>query len=207
MDNSKYFKVEKIFARLNRQHRSKASEYRIGDIVEWCAEIETEVINDPIEYIEFNDVQLEVIDGKALLPCNIQRLVDVYQNGMRLFGYHNDGVKLSFSDLTNTSVSNGSIVRINYTGIPLDDNGYPMFLRGHEQALYWGCIVRMYEEDYALQKIHPNTYNDFTIRYESALNASKNNFRHRSRNEIKEYTAVVMNALQFANRLPMQDMM
>jgi hypothetical protein len=203
MNNNKYFSAEKIFARLSRNQKQKMLNYSIGDIIEWCAEIEIEVIGDAPQFEKFEDVELTVIDGTALLPCNIYRIKDIFlSTGKRIMGVHNDGDKLIFSE-NEYYPATGEKIYINYLGIPLDKKGYPVMLKGHEQALYWGCVVRMYEEDYSTGNIHPNVYNDFTIRYESALNAAGSGMRHRSKNELKDYMAVILNAIQKPNRLPL----
>jgi len=203
MNNQKYFSGEKIFARLSRNYKTKMLSHSIGDIIEWCAEIEVEVLGHAIQFVKFQDVELTVIDGKALLPCNIYRLTDIFlHSGKRLMSVHNDGDKLSFGE-DGYVPADGEKIYINFMGIPLDEKGYPMFLKGHEQALYWGCVVRMFEEDYAMQRIHPNIYNDITIRYESALNASGTGMRHHSKNDLKNYMAVILNAIQKPNRMPL----
>ena len=204
INNNKYFSAGKIHHRLSQRHKNKMSGYSYGDIVGMCAEVEIEILGNHVQFEPFEKVELTVIDGKALTPCNIYRILDVFtSDNTRIFNYHYDGDKISFSEESNYVPSNNSKVYINYYGIPLDDEGYPMFLKGHEQALYWGCLVRMYEEDYAEGKIHPNTYNDFTIRYESHLNAAESNFRHTSKNDIKEWKAVIFNAIQKPNRIPL----
>lgn len=209
MNNNKYFTAEKIFARLSKTHKDKMSSYSIGDIIEWCAEIEIEVIGNYHQFTKYENVPLTVIDGKAMLPCNIFRISDIYSSSNnRIFNAHSDGDKISFSEDSNYIPSSNEIIYINYIGIPVDpETGYPLLLKGHEQALYWGCLTRMYEEDYLTQNIHGNIYNDMTIRYETALNAADNGFRHHTRNDMKEYMAVVLNAIQKANRLPMQTKM
>ena len=205
MNNNKYFSAEKIYSRLNRNHKRKMSNIQFGDILEWCAEIEIEVIGSFPQFERYEDVELEVVDGKSLLPCYIYRLLDVFTEGRRrIFNFQNNGTFISYSENSNYVPANGSKVLINFLGIPVDVNtGHPLFLKGHEQALYWGCVVRMYEEDYASQKIHPNIYEGIAMSYEAALGASDTGCRHVTKNDIKEYTAVVMNAIQRANILPL----
>jgi len=201
--NQKYFSAEKIYARLAKQHKKKMAEYTLGDIVGMCAEIEIEVIGDSYEYERIENYEMEVIDGKALLPCNIYRILDVMSNNTRIFDFHNNGIFLSFSENANIVPSNGSIVTMNYMGIPLcPDTGYPLFLRGHEQALYWGCLFRIYEEDGISGNMNYNSWNDIQLRYETQLSAAKGGFRHMDRNSMKQFTAIVTNAIQKANKLP-----
>ena len=54
MENQKYFKAEKIFARLASRHKNKMGAMSIGTIIEWCAEIETEVIGNWAQFERYD---------------------------------------------------------------------------------------------------------------------------------------------------------
>jgi hypothetical protein len=156
--NQKYFTAEKIFVRLAREHREKIKQFNIGDIIEWCAEIEIEVLGDYKQFARIENYKMTVTDGKCLLPCNIYRILDLLDSGRtRIFDFHNNGTFISFSEDANIVPSEGEILYMNYDGIALcPDTGYPLLLRGHEQALYWGCLFRMYEGDFMTNKITAN---------------------------------------------------
>ena len=165
--------------------------------------LETEVIGNWAQFERYDKHEITVADGKAYLPCNIYRILDVYDaNEMRIMRYHNNGTYISFSEFGG-SIPDGSKLYINYYGIPIDDEtGYPLFLRGHEQALYDGCVLRLYEEDYSLGKMRGDVYNEMVTKYEVSLRSCNNGFRHFSRNDAKDYLAVVCNAIQKVNRTP-----
>lgn len=203
MENSKYFKVEKIFARLAGIYKKKMNEVSIGTIAEWCAEIEVEVLGHYSQFIRYDKHEITVVDGKALLPCNIHRLLDVYNSSnTRIMRYHNNGVYISFSEYGG-SVADGSTLYINYKGIPIDsETGFPLFLRGHEQACYTGCVLRLHEEDYSMGKMRGDVYETMQTKYEVALRSANTGFRHVSRNDMKDYLAVVCNAIQKVNKTP-----
>jgi len=203
MENSKYFKAEKIFARLNSIHKHKMSPIGIGTIIEWCAEIEVEVIGNWAQFERYDKYEITVADGKALLPCNIYRILDVYDSGdTRIMKYHNNGACISFSEYGG-SISDGYKLYINYLGIPIDlETEYPLFLRGHEQALFAGCVLKLYTEDYSLGKMRGDVYQNMVTDYEVALRSANNGFRHFSRNDAKDYLAVVCNAIQKVNKTP-----
>lgn len=190
MENNKYFTVETILARLNSQHPDKSSQFSIGQIVSMCAEIELEVISSYIQFIEFSDVEIVVADGKAFLPCNLHRLLHV----SKYHHYYNDGKKLSFHKLV---PANGEKIKIDYLGIPIDeDSGFPLFLKGHEQALYWGCLKRMYESDFFKGNLHPNIWYDIKDSYENALNSANTGFKHRSFDDLMEAQKMITNPIQ-----------
>jgi len=203
--NSKYFTAEKIYTRLVDRYRKKMGGVKIGTIVEWCAEIEIEVLGNWKQFQRFDKYEMEVVSGKALLPCNLYRILDVYDSSeKRIMNYHNNGVYLSFSDYGDNKPSDGSKIYINFLGIAVDpESGYPYLLRGHEQALFWGCVVRLHDEDFSLGLINANAYSDMVLKYEAALNAADSGFRHFSKNDEKEYMAVILNAIQKPNKFPL----
>jgi len=203
MENQKYFKAEKIFARLSKIHKQKMTPIDIGTIIEWCAEIEIEVIGNWAQFERYDKYEITVGDGKALLPCNIYRILDVYDaNEMRIMRYKNNGAYISFSDFGG-SIPDGSKLYINYSGIPVDpETNYPLFLRGHEQALFHGCVVNLYQEDFSMGKMRGDAYQEMVGSYEIALNSCNNGFRHFSRNDAKDCLAVVCNVIQKINKTP-----
>ncbi len=201
--NSKYFTAEKIYTRLAGRYRQKMQGITIGTIIEWCAEIELEVLGNWKQFERYDKEELIVVDGKALLPCHLYRVLDLYDSSNeRIMNYHNNGAYISFSEFDNNTPSNSSKIYINYLGIAIDPvTKYPLLLRGHEQALFYGCAVRLLEEDFLNNKINTNAFADIQLKYEAALNSADTGFRHHSKNDIKEYMAVILNAYQKPNRL------
>jgi hypothetical protein len=194
--NTKYFTAEKIFSRLQRVFRQKMQEYAIGDVVEVCAEIELEILGNYNTFRHVDKHALVVNQSRVMLPCDLYRLKDVYTGGnQRIFFFTNNGTYLSFNEECNILPSDGSTIYINYEGIPVDENGYPMLLRGHEQACFWGCVVRFFEEDHAMGRVNENTWRDWSSKYEFALSSANTGFRHMSRNEMKTFLAVMYDAI------------
>jgi len=201
-ENSKYFSAEKIFSRLSMIFKKKMEEYNLGHIVEMCAWVEFEVLGTYASTYHKNKHAIDVVDYQALLPCDVFRVKDVYTTGNnRILGFTNNGVYLHFSEECTNRPANGSTIYINYDAIPTDDNGYPLFLRGHEDALYWGCVIRMHEEDHADGLVNENVWRDWMIRYEVSLDSADNGFRHHSRNELKEFMAVVHDMIPRVNEM------
>jgi hypothetical protein len=203
--NNKYFTAEKIFARLAKVYKSKMQGTDIGTIIEWCAEIELEVLGNWQQFVRYDKYEITVVDGKALLPCNIYRLLDVVDGSeIRMMNYHNNGAYLSFSEYDDNVPSDGSSIYINFLGIAIDpETGYPLLLRGHEQALYWGCAVKLHEEEFSQGKLNAQSFNRMVDMYEVSLRSADTGFRHFSKNDAKEYMAVILNAIQQPNRLPL----
>lgn len=187
-ENSKYFKAEKIMARLQRRFPKRMLSVNIGDVVEICAEIEFEVLNSYTGMVHKNKVGVKANSNRLMLPCDIFRLKDVYtSDGTRIMGFTNNGTYLHFNEQCNIRPVDNTEVYINYDGIPVDESGWPLFLRGHEQACEWGCIIRLMEEDHADGSINENVWQGWLQQYENALNTANNGFRHKDRNEMKEF--------------------
>lgn len=205
--NTKYFTAEKIYARLNRIFKQKMAEYSIGDVIEVCAEIELEILSNYHTFTHINQRALVVNSYRALLPCDLHRLKDVYTSGgTRIFHFSNDGTYLHFNEECNVRPGDGTTIYINYDGIPVDKDGYPMLLRGHEQACFWGCVTRFFEEDHALGIVNENTWRDWSSKYEYALASADVGFRHMSRNEIKVFMAGVYDAIPKVNEMHLNNL-
>ena len=194
--NTKYFTAEKIYSRLQRVFRQKMQEYKIGDVIEVCAEIELEILSNYSTFRHVNKFPIVVNQSMALLPCDLHRLKDIYtSSNQRIFFSTNNGTYLHFSNECNIVPPDGSTIYINYDGIPVDENGYPMLLRGHEQACFWGCVVRFFEEDHAMGRVNENVWRDWESRYENALASANTGFRHMDRNEMKVFMAGLYDAI------------
>ena len=205
--NTKYFTAEKIFSRLSRVFRQKMLEVQLGDIIEICAEIELEILNNYHSFRHVVKHALTVNQNRALLPCDVHRLKDIYtSNGTRIFNFTNDGTYLHFSRECNIVPADGTQIYINYDGIPIDENGYPMLLRGHEQACFWGCVVRLFEEDHAFGRINENTWRDWSSKYEYSLAAADTGFRHMTRNEAKVFMAIVQDAIPKVTQMDLNNL-
>lgn len=179
-------------ARLQRRFPKRMTGVNLGDIVELCAEVEFEVLGTYTGMVHKNSIAIVVNGYRILLPCDVFRLKDVYtSSGTRIMGFTNNGTYLHFNEECNIRPADGTKILINYDGIPTDEHGWPLFLRGHEQALEWGCVIRLLEEDHADGLINENTWQLWQEKYEYALASADTGFRHKDRNEMKEFMLLV----------------
>ena len=202
MINNKYISVKTIAAKLARDVPSV--EFDINDVVEWCAEAEKN-IGEFMYFEPHTDVEVKVKNRRGELPCNIWRLLQVKRNrncsGCEVLNYYNDGTFLNFSDnsFTNALVSGGNVpehgefsVFIDYIGIPMDDEGFPMVMEGHQEACYWYILTKILFEDYLENKISTDRWNFIQEMYGKYVTKAKSSMQNLSRNDIDRLAMIRM---------------
>lgn len=195
--NQKYTTVENIFARLSQKIKTKS--FDIEDIVQWCAECTVEVIGAPIAMRNYNKLKLRVTQNKALLPCNVYRLLDVFSSANHRYkSYYNDGSHIVFNSTQRFENDGESdFIYINYLGIAVDSKtGYPYILRGHEIACESYCVKQLYREDFYNGKISHAVWTDITDECSIQCAAANNGIRHESNDDMRNVL------LQFYNMVP-----
>ena len=138
-----------IMDMIARVHKNK--QINEGDIVEWVAECETDYLQDIDNMIGFSGIGLTVTRGKALMPCNVYRVMTVYtQRGNR-------GTQPPFRRVGRWLYFNNDFVApmvyIDYYGVRVDESGYPVVMESHKQALEAFCVYKLYYEDFLLGKM------------------------------------------------------
>jgi hypothetical protein len=203
--NQKYVTAENILARLATKVKNK--NYSIEEIVQWCAECTIEIVGNPLSMYTYNKVKLYVEKNKALLPCNLYRLYDVYDvNEYRHRDYFNDGTHLifPFPYSFQTDESNRQFVYVNYKGIAVDPKtGWPLILRGHELACEAYCIKQLYREDYYSGKIPQHVWADISFEASNQCAAANNGFRHETNDDMRQIMLMVHNMIPRMSELPM----
>jgi len=182
-DNSKYTDHLNILARLTRYIKQK--EFHPDDVMEWCQEVETDYLGDVDNMFLFLQVPLVVTNYAAKLPCNVHRVIDIYtdpnDNGSIVFA-NNDGAKLFLGNWYNKDY-----VYINYYGTPINDQGVPMIIRGHEQACEAYCILKVYYEDILNDKVSTRSAVEMKEEFRNKLNMARRMvFRHMTREDVNK---------------------
>jgi hypothetical protein len=141
--NSKFVTSDIIMANLGRAH--KKINWDKNDVLEWCMQLETEMLADVDAMSLFVDIKLNVRNKQARLPCNVHRLLDVYTNtgdALSKTSYTNTGAYLNFnSDFT------CDYIYITYYGTTVDvETGEPIILKTHIKACEAYCIKQAYYE-------------------------------------------------------------
>lgn len=211
---AKYVTAENIAAKIDRDYPDVM--FDIADIIEWCAEAE----NNIGEFESFQDVrdhEIEIIDRKALLPCNVWRLLDVKLGCCSIPNYTNNGTYLIFSDnsFTNATFSVGTLgnnppkngtlkARIDFIGIPIDpDTGYPLIMDGHQEACYWYCLKKLLFSDFMSGKIGESKYQYIDIQYGHYVQKAKSSMRYTSRDDLNRIQFIKYNIIPSIRMRPL----
>lgn len=174
--NNLFFIPDLIYSRLLKTYRVKMNEYHIGDIIDWCAELEQEILVDVEALINFKRVQigfpqddgtLTIENDMAPVPrfvYRISRISDENNDTIRGAGYNGSYIILP-SDFE------GEKVYIDGYSLPFDpETKRPLLLKGHEQAAYHYCVLKMFEEDISMQRVAFNIGQQLTQNYQQAVN-------------------------------------
>lgn len=207
--NNKYVTALKIMNMVSRVHKQKASQYNIGQFVEWCAECEVNYIGDTEGFMLYKAEEIKVDEDnlRALQPCNVYRTLDVCsdEDMETRIPFYNNGTYYIFDDdqTFNTNDNDDYVVYVSYYGIALDpETGYPLIKKGHEQACEAFCITKIYEEDYLLGNIDANRWQYFQNKLEIELRSADSSFRHMSRNELEDFSKIVGNMIPEIGYMP-----
>jgi hypothetical protein len=163
-----------IVDRITRIHRNKP--INEGDIIEWVSECETDYIQDVENMIGYSGLRLEVKNKRALLPCNVYRILKVYTDR-----------KDRTSDVNYIHVKrwinlpgnyDKDYIYLDYYGLRIDENGLPEVAEGHLPALVAFCIHYMYYEDWIAGKIDGSRwqfiYEDMVNKVRDVANGFRN---------------------------------
>lgn len=159
--NYKYTSIDIIHANITRKYKQKGIQR--DDIMEWCMQCELQYIKDVESMPLYTEIDLTVdANGEVLLPCNIFRILDVYDSNGRVVEHKSNGAYLY--DLKNSHGSNsyykeGDCININYIGIMIDcASGEPMIAAGHENAAETYCKIQIFEEAVANRQFDANLW-------------------------------------------------
>ena len=146
VNNSLYVSPEVIYARLKRIYKNKVIE--IGDIIEWCAEVETEHIPELDKMFYFEAEEFIVSNKMIQLPCHLHRLLDVYTDSSTSYSIiekvgNNGSYLYGFPE----GIEDGDTIYLNYIGIAVTEEGYPLVIKTHEVPCMFFCRCRLFEEE------------------------------------------------------------
>ncbi len=190
MVNSSFFiSPEVIQADLSRVYKRK--HFDIDDIVEWCGIAETRYIKDIDLMCPVYEVPLSIVNGSALLPCNVYRLLDVYDGYGSLISFtkNSSGAYIgNFKYNGQTNAYTEDIIYINYMGTPVEETtGYPLIIKGHENACEMFCKIRSFEEDAVLGNISYSVIDRWENRFSGLLaHVAQNPYKQKTQQAIKE---------------------
>lgn len=191
-NNQKYTNYRVIMGRVARimSLMNMGGMINEDDIIEWTAECEIDYIADYSYFVKFRQVPLTVANCIAKLPCNVYRIEDVYLPSGNV-PYYNDGAYLRLPE-----DFRGTVIYINYIGIPVDNEGIPLILKGHEQANVSFCVLQLLTPLHmAGQLKNPNVYAEYTDKVNYQCHAAKNGYRHKDRAAVNQEVIVWGNTI------------
>lgn len=147
--------VKKVLAQIYRDFKPSNSGW-IDDSIEWIGDA-IGIMKCAVSYTEVSK-DLEVLDYRLKIPCNLDYLLGISYNGFRLrfnggvalkrkwstpMPYCGDTFTLNPNYIT-TSFKEGCI-RIHYLGTPVDCDGYPEVIDSaiYREALTWYVLMKM----------------------------------------------------------------
>lgn len=201
--NSKYFDHLYILNRLSRVYKQK--QFNDDDVMVWCQEVEREIIADVEHMPKYEEIDIEVTNGILTLPCNLYRLLDVYDSSEGRILYQSNGTNLyGLKDTSGNEISDGTTIYINYRGSAIDlVTGIPLCLRGHEFVCETFVKIRAFEEDSGLQKFPYNTWQMWNTQLGGQVTAAKQNYINMDRSKINDITIIKGNMIPRIGNLPL----
>lgn len=199
IDNQKFTTHHNILSRISMKYKSK--EFNPDDVMEWCQMVETEYICDIDTMIKFLNVKLPVVGGKAMLPCNVYRVVNVFTDpNVRhsTIQNYNNGAYLFFN-----SNFKGDFVYINYIGTNIDETGIPLIVKGHEQACETFVKMSAFEEDAVTGKFPAQIWSMWNQQFSGQCEAAKSDFRHYQDIKLEKMDMIKMNFIPRVGNKPL----
>ena len=197
--NSKFTKAILIYSRLTS--KTKGKQIDKNDIIEWCAQCEVEEIRDSSEWFLYKDLVLDIHKHNALVPCNLYRLLDVMDMYWNRIPYYNDGTYIRMD-----SKFYGKQIRINYYGLPIDPDGRPLIVKGHEKACEYFCMKQIMEEDFLTGKLNNVQWQYILSEYDDGLQKAWHSIQNLSRNEMEEISRIKHNMTAKPGLFPVYNM-
>lgn len=189
VNNSLYVSPDVIHADLKRIFKNKTIE--LNDIIEWCARVETLHLAEVDKMFNYDEEEFTVENGMIQLPCHLHRLLDVYTNPNSstsiITNIGNNGQYLyGFSD----NIEDGDTIYLNYVGIAVTEEGIPLVMKTHEEAVGWYCRCRLFEEDMLNGEISPQVWTMWDQKFTNSCSAAKQSMRHMKRSDFDNLTKI-----------------
>lgn len=150
--------------------------YSKDDIIEWCWEV-TEAIGSYNSFHEFLNYEIAVTDNKAILPCGVYRLLRI-----------NDGSGCRINDYTDygnyIEVKGATRLKIDYLGIPVDEEGLPAIDVEAKKACFYYCLQMLLMEDYFNGRVPENRWQDIDRKYWGWVAFARGSFRNRKMDDV-----------------------
>ena len=189
-----YKSIRTVAGMIARSH--KHLEFDIYDMIEWCGEAIKNIGNfESFRHYEpgvDKCCRLRVENKQVLLPCNVYRLLSVYHkhSSINNTDYLRDGDYIRFRK---NHYDDGEEIQIEYLGIIIDEEGFPMVDELQLQACYYYCLKMMMMEDFLLGKTAPGAFQFLDQQYGKYVQKARSSFKNTTRNDMDEIMMIMYN--------------
>ena len=180
--NNLYVTHHVIHANLTRVFKKK--QFDLNDVMEWCQKMLHNSAKDVETMTTFLNVALEVPQSGALknmvyVPCNVFRLLSVYNGSTPITDYLFDGsyIKLPLD-------SAYSYIVIDYKGTPINEDGIPLIPKQYQEACETYCKVQAFEEDVTLGLISAQMWAMWDQKWPGQIGFGKQDWRFKDIQQI-----------------------
>lgn len=185
---------ETIFHRLTGSFPDKSISK--DNIYEWCFDAEVNYICNENDMVLYDNAELEIdsISRKAVLPCNVFRLVNVYDcenNPLKYTLLPPSYIKLDCQE---------EKVFVSYYGLGVDDDGAPYVPSNHIPALETFCQINIIKPDAIALKYPYNIWKDMKQTFSNQVIAIKQSWARRDHQFSNRMDAINFNMLPLAAR-------
>lgn len=191
-DNTLYYHIDTLGARIARNFPE--IHYSDDDLIEEVG-LALESIKCYYSMHEYKNFQVEVKEGKASAPCNMYRLLMVKNkpNGCSV-KYEFDGKYFNLGNY------NG-YVYIDFTGIPMSEDGLPMIEKSTFEYCYYYFIKNKLMQKFINGLMNGNAWQVIQQGLDNGYWIAHNSNKKFSRDKFNKMQSVVMN-MKRITRLP-----
>ena len=180
-----------IFHRISEKFKGETISE--SQITEWCFDAEVNYIAEADDSRIYKDVPLDInpITKIAILPCNVIRILDVYDS---------NEAPTSYTSLppSRIKINDATTAKISYVGLNVDDNGEPYFRSSHVPALETYCTVKILEGKALMLKYPYQIYKDMEQKFSNQIVAIKQSWTNRDHQTSNRMDAIYYNMLPVA---------
>jgi len=188
-----YVTYHTIFADLTRKY--KHFDWDQGDVEIWCDDVVRRYIKDVAKMAVYEAIECPVNQetGMVKLPCNIFRLLDVYDNGGYL-KYNRHGLEGHYLRLEGTSFP--EVVCINYYGTPINKEGEYLIPKGYEVACETYSLKCMLEREMGTPQFQAQLWDTIDSKFSNLIREARANiFDFRDRMDVQKTLTIKANMI------------
>lgn len=196
-----FISPEAIFDRMSILY--KRVEFDRLAVIELCADCMVNVIKDSSTMALFEDIGITMTNNMVKLPCNVFRILDVFDEDENQLEFKTNGDYLyDIIDESGDAIEDGTIVYLNYRGIPVDEDGMIVIPEWFQIPCETYCKIKLLEEDVGYGKFDKDLWMLWNTQIPGQIVAARNNFRLSSRKSIDDLNLIKYNMLQKIGDLP-----